>query len=117
MNTSQRTVLFPFGEITFTRSRWYKDGKCIVPVDEKLGLEKNSRYSPEFLYHIAKLSTYMSYRQVVEVVELAYGLYITKDTVLKAVKKATSLMEERAEYQYFEDDEGIEKRRPVSSPR
>ncbi|MGT2754707.1 ISLre2 family transposase [Streptococcus ovis] len=111
INKSPRTVLFPFGEITFYRSRWYKDGQCFVPVDEKLGLEKNSRFSPEFLYHISRLSTYMSYRQVVEVVELVYGLFITKDTVLKAVRKATALIKEQSEYRFLGEEKN-EKRKP-----
>lgn len=111
INKSPRTVLFPFGEVTFYRSRWYKDGRCYVPVDDKLGLSRNSRLSPELIYHITRLSTYMSYRQVVEVVELAYGLYITKDTVLKAVKKAATLIEEQNDYRYLEDEQA-EKRKP-----
>ena len=36
-NQSSRTVLFTFGEVTITRNRWYRNGKCKIPVDEKLG--------------------------------------------------------------------------------
>ncbi|EIQ82666.1 ISLre2 family transposase [Streptococcus canis] len=104
VNRSERTVLFTFGEITFSRTRWYKGKKCRIPVDEKLGLEKNHRYSRELLYQIAKLATMTSYRQVVTIIEMTYQIDITKDTVLTAVKLAGTLLEEKKDYKYFQEN-------------
>ena len=50
VHSMERTVAFTFGEFTFSRRRWKKGKKWVVPVDEKLGLEKNVRFSWEFLY-------------------------------------------------------------------
>lgn len=87
MNRSYRTVLFTFGEVRFARTRWYKDGKCYVPVDEYLNLEKYNRISPDLCALIVQLASYVSYRKVAEILELQYGLNITKDTVLKVCKQ------------------------------
>ena len=57
INRVERTVLFSFGEITFTRSRWKKDGQTKIPVDEKLGLVSHTRFSKEVLYQLTKLAT------------------------------------------------------------
>ncbi|MCC9781223.1 hypothetical protein LZU42_03550, partial [Streptococcus agalactiae] len=45
INQSERTVVFSFGEITFSRSRWTNGFETRIPVDEWLGLEKYKRYS------------------------------------------------------------------------
>ncbi|WP_105116114.1 ISLre2 family transposase [Streptococcus suis] len=103
-SNSERTVLFTFGEVTFSRSRWYKDGVCRIPLDEKLGLQKHVRHSGELIYQVAQLSTYMSYRQVVEVVKMVYGLDITKDTVDKAVKLSGVLLDQQEKYRFFEEE-------------
>lgn len=104
-----RTVIFTFGEVTFMR-RAYKKGNCYrYPVDEKLGLRKNERYSREFLYQIAELAKFMSYRQVPKVIEMMYQVIITKDTVRKAVKMTTELFNERDEYRYFEEEKEVKK--------
>lgn len=103
VNQSERTILFIFGEVTFKRNRWYKNGKCFVPVDEKLGLSKNTRYSRELLFQITELATMMTYRQVVRVVEMMYDLSITVHTVYKAVNEAGKLLEERKKHRFYED--------------
>lgn len=109
VNSSERTVLFTFGEVTFSRSRWYKKGKWRIPVDEKLGLLPNTRYSQELLYQIAKMATMVSYRQVVALIEMTYHIHITKDTVTKAVKLAADLLEERKDYRYYEETTEVKK--------
>lgn len=109
LNRSERTVLFTFGEVTFSRTRWYKNGKCRVPVDEKLGLERHGRYSKELLYQIAKLATMTSYRQVVAIIEMTYHIIITKDTVTRAVKLAGQLLEEKKDYRFYEESAAPEK--------
>lgn len=108
-NKAQRTVLFTFGEVTFSRNRWYKGQECRVPVDEKLGLLKNTRYSMELLYQIAELSTRTPYRKVVEIVELMYQVHITKDTVLKAVKFGEQLLRERELYRFYQESKEVNK--------
>ena len=45
INQKERTVIFSFGEMTFSRSRWKKGDTVRIPVDEKLGLEPRSRFS------------------------------------------------------------------------
>ncbi|WP_408566344.1 ISLre2 family transposase [Streptococcus suis] len=98
VNQTERTVLFTFGEITFSRSRWTNGKRTRVPVDEKLGLKKHTRFSQELLYYVSKLSTMMTYRQVGIVVETLLGLHITKDTVLKVVKEAGHLLKQKEKH-------------------
>ena len=62
INQKERTVIFSFGEMTFSRSRWKKDDTIRIPVDEKLGLEPRSRFSQELLYQVTKLANFMPYR-------------------------------------------------------
>ncbi|MGT2910688.1 ISLre2 family transposase [Streptococcus cameli] len=93
----ERTVLFTFGEMTFTRSRWYRNGKQLIPLDEKLGLIPYERYSKELLYQVTRLGGFLPYRKVVEVVKMMYGIEITKDTVLKALKLSTLLFDMKKE--------------------
>ena len=104
VNYAERTVTFTFGQVTFSRRRWYKNGKCRIPVDEKLGLEKRIAYSKELLYQITKLATMLPYRKVVEVIELMYQVCITKDTVLKAIKLASQLLNEKEDYRFYRDE-------------
>lgn len=112
INQSERTVTFIFGEVTFTRSRWYKNGNCYIPLDEKLGLRKNCRFSRELLYQLTHLASYMSYRQVAEVIELVYGLYLTKDTVLTALKTAGKLLDEKEDYRFYQEENQDKKPSP-----
>lgn len=86
VDSSERTVLFTFGEITFSRNRWRRGSETRYPVDDWLGLKKYQRCSLELMYHLARYAPEMSYRQVCRIVKLSYHLDITKDTVLKAVK-------------------------------
>ncbi|MGC4430933.1 ISLre2 family transposase, partial [Streptococcus suis] len=104
IHSMERTVAFTFGEFTFRRRRWKKGDSWVVPVDEKLGLEKNTRYSREFMYQVARLSTMMSYAKVVRVIELTYHIVITKPTVVKAVKLCADLLEEQKDYQAYQED-------------
>ncbi|MGU7886855.1 ISLre2 family transposase [Streptococcus suis] len=102
MNQAKRTVLFTFGEVTYSRNRWYKNGVCEIPVDRKLGLDKNIRYSAELIYQIADLAAVLPYRKVVDVIQMVYQIYITKETVVKAIEQARKLLEEKEDYRYFE---------------
>lgn len=102
-NTVSRTVLFTFGEVEFFRNRWYKNGQCKIPVDEKLGLKKHERFSRELLYQAAHLSTYLPYRKVGDVLELVNQTVVSKDTVLKAVKKGKKLLEAKEDYDYYHE--------------
>lgn len=113
VNYAERTVTFTFGQVTFSRRRWYKKGKCRIPVDEKLGLEKRIAYSKELLYQITRLATMMPYRKVVEVIELMYQVFITKDTVLKAINLADQLLAEKEDYRYYHEDTVVQK---IESP-
>lgn len=105
INMIERTVVFTFGEITFSRSRWRKGKLTKIPVDDYLGLKKYYRYSNELMYRIAKLATILPYRQVCRVIELDYDVLITKDTVLKAVKLAQKLLKEREHYRFLETEQ------------
>ncbi|HFU4482391.1 TPA: ISLre2 family transposase [Streptococcus suis] len=95
INQTERTVLFTFGEITFSRSRWTNGVRTRIPIDEKLGLRKHTRFSRELLYYVSKLSTMLSYRQVGIVIETCLGFHVTKDTVLKVIKEAGELLEQK----------------------
>lgn len=111
IHSMERTVAFTFGEFTFRRRRWKKGDKWVVPVDEKLGLKKNVRFSWEFMYQVARLSTMMPYDKVTEVIELTYHIVITKPTVVKAVKLCNQLITERAAYRFYEEHKEIDKKR------
>lgn len=108
-NKASRTVLFSFGEVTITRNRWYLNGKCRIPVDEYLGLEKHQRYTEEVMYRVTALATFLPYRKVSEVWELLTGDFITKELVLKCIKYAKELLKKRDDYDYYSDDVEIDK--------
>ena len=110
IHSMERTVAFIFGEFTFRRRRWKKGDKWVVPVDEELGLKKNVRFSWEFMYQIACLSTMMPYDKVVSTVQMVYHIVITKPTVVKAVKLCHQLLKEREEYRFFEEESSIDKK-------
>lgn len=99
----KRTVVFTFGEVTYYRNRWSKDGNYRTPVDEYLGLEKYSRYSNQLVYEIAKIAPCTSYRKVVDIIKTTYKLDITKNLVSKAVAEAGELIKEREAYRFYEE--------------
>lgn len=105
----KRTVLFTFGEVSFYRNRWTKDGKQFIPVDDYLGLEKYSRYSKQLVYEISRLSTFTSYRKVVDIVATTYKLAISKNIVSRAIEEAGKLIEEREAYRFYEDQQEVKK--------
>lgn len=113
VHSTERTVAFTFGEFTFRRRRWKKGDHWVVPVDERLGLQKNVRFSLEFMYQISYLSTMMSYDNVVRTIQTLYNISITKPTVVKAVKMCNQLLQERLEYNFFEILEGKKKKADV----
>ena len=104
VKTAERTVLFSFGEIRFSRKCYYKDGKYRYPLDEYLNLKRYERYSDVFLCHVAELAAALPYRMVVKIVERLMGIYITKDTVLKVVKLANKLYENKIDYEYYQEE-------------
>lgn len=109
IHSMERTVAFTFGEFTFRRRRWKKGDHWSVPVDEKLGLKKNVRFSWEFMYQVARLSTMMPYEKVIQVIQMTYHITITKPTVVQAVKLCDQLLAERAAYRFYEETERKEK--------
>lgn len=109
VDSSEKTVLFTFGEMTFSRNRWRRGDKTRYPVDEWLGVKKYQRCSLELMYHLARYASEMSYRQVCRMIKLSYRLDITKDTVLKAVKLTGQLFSEKSHYRYFVEEHVPEK--------
>ena len=107
--SKERTVIFTFGEVTYLRRVYRKGNKYRYPVDEKLGLKKNERYSRELLYQILELSKFMAYRQIPKIIEMMYQVIITKDTVCKVIAMTTELFNERDEYRYYEEYHDIQK--------
>ncbi|EPU37040.1 ISLre2 family transposase [Streptococcus agalactiae] len=105
IHSMERTVAFTFGEFTYRRRRWKKGDKWVVPVDEKLGLKKNVRFSWEFMYQIARLSSMMPYEKVIQVIQMTYYITITKPTVVQAVKLCDRLLEERDAYRFYENSD------------
>ena len=97
-----RTVVFTFGEVSYSRRGYKKNGVWCYPVDEKLGLERYMRHSKELMYQIAKMSTIVSYRKVVQMIDMVYGVFITYTTVRNAVKMTTQLFNERDDYRFYE---------------
>ncbi|MDR3241677.1 MAG: ISLre2 family transposase [Lactobacillaceae bacterium] len=110
VKTAERTVVFTFGEVTFSR-RVYRDksGNYLYPIDETLGLIPYTRFSMELLFEIAKMATKMSYRKVASEIGDLRNIEITKDTVQKALKLVTNLYEEQKDYQFYRDDDLIQK--------
>ena len=109
VDSSERTVLFTFGEITFSRNRWRRGRETRYPVDEWLGLKPYIRYSPELILHMAKHASKLSYREVCRTIQTAYDLLVTKDAVLKAVKVAGRLFSEREQYRFLLEEEQPQK--------
>ena len=109
VDSSERTVLFTFGEMTFSRNRWRKGKETRYPVDEWLGLKPYMRYSPELMYHMAEHASKLSYREVCRTIQTAYGLVVTKDAVLKAVKLADRLFSEKEQYRFLLETEQPQK--------
>lgn len=105
----ERRVIFTFGDITFSRSRWRKGSKTRYPVDEWLGLKPYMRYSLELLLQLAKLASKLSYREVCRTIRDIYRLYVTKDAVLKAVKLADRLIVEKEKYRFLLEEEQAQK--------
>lgn len=83
----------------------------MVPVDDKLGLKKNVRFSLALMYQIARLATMMPYDKVLQVIEMTYHITITKPTVVKAVKLCETLLEERKAHRFFEEELQAEKKK------
>lgn len=110
IHSMERTVAFTFGEFTFRRRRWKKGNQWVVPVDEELGLKKNVRFSWEFMYQIAYLSTMMPYDKVIKAVQMVYHIVITKPTVVKAVKLCHHLLKEQEAYRFFEEGFPVDKK-------
>lgn len=105
----KRTVVFTFGEVTFYRNRWTKEGQTFVPVDDFLGLEKYSRYSKQLVYEVSRFATYTSYRKVVDIVATTYKLNASKSLVSKALDEAGKLLDDREAYRFYEEGKAIEK--------
>ncbi|HEM3613136.1 TPA: UPF0236 family protein, partial [Streptococcus suis] len=105
VDATERTILFTFGEITFSRNRWRRGQKTRYPVDDWLGLKKYMRYSPELIFHMAKHASKLSYREVCRTVWDAYRIQVTKDAVLKATKVAERLLEEKERYRFYLEEE------------
>lgn len=99
IRTNKRTVIFSFGEVTINRRCYTKNGENRYPIDEYLGLKKHARYSVEFLSEVATIATNVPYRQAANIFEKLKGVFITKDTVLKAVQYATQLYQQKDEYE------------------
>lgn len=117
INQKERTVIFSFGEMTFSRSRWKKGDTVRIPVDEKLGLEPRARFSQELLHQITKLSNYLPYRKVVEVMELLKSIYITKNTVQHALDVAGQLLEDKADYDSLSADSSAKSSSKIKAKR
>jgi hypothetical protein len=96
-NISERTVIFTFGKITFTRRFYKRNGYICCPVDDWLGLEQYVKHSKEMIVQICNFATMLSYQKVTEVIKLAYQVVITDDTVLKSIKIAQNLLEKHTE--------------------
>ncbi len=105
VDATERTVLFTFGEITFSRNRWRRGQKTLYPVDDWLGLEKYMRYSPELIFHMAKHASKLSYREVCRTICDAYRIGVTKDAVLKATKVVGQLLDEKERYRFYLEEE------------
>lgn len=110
IKTAERTVVFTIGEVRFSRRCYKKGNEYRYPLDEALQLKKYTRYSQGFLMQLADLATRMPYRKVVETICLLKGITITKDAVLKAVKLAGRLYDEKQQYDQGQLEEVLEKR-------
>ncbi|SJZ45814.1 Uncharacterised protein family (UPF0236) [Pilibacter termitis] len=110
IKTAMRTVIFSFGEVTFSRRCYRKNGVNRYPVDEWLGLEPYERFSTELLFELNNLATEVAYRKAANLFEVLKNVFVTKDTVLKSRKLATQRYEEQQEYRYFKEQENSGKK-------
>ena len=111
VKTASWTVIFTFGEMTYTRRCYKKGNEYCYPVDQALGLIPYVRYSLEICCLIAKLATDMTYRAVARTLEKTKGIHITKDTVLKVRKLVDKLYAERKEFDVLKDEEIVERKK------
>lgn len=100
---SERSACFSFGEMTFMRRCYCKDGNWCFPVDECLGLPRYARHSQYLLFKLSFLATLMPYRRVAQTLEFLQGIGVTKDTVLKAVKTTSKYLNEQENYYACEE--------------
>lgn len=111
VKTATRTVIFTFGEMTYSRRCYKKDNEYCYPVDQALGLIPYARYSMEICCLIAKLATHMTYRAVAKTIEETKGIHITKDTVLKVRKMVDELYVAKNEFEILKDEEIVKRRK------
>ncbi|MDY2954437.1 MAG: ISLre2 family transposase [Enterococcus cecorum] len=111
IKTATRTVIFTFGEMTFSRRCYKKGSEYFYPVDQALGLIPYARYSMEICFLIAKLATQMTYRAVASTIEETKGIHITKDTVLKVRKMVDELYAAKDEFELLKDEEIIKRKK------
>lgn len=111
VKTATRTVIFTFGEMTYSRRCYKKDNEYCYPVDQALGLIPYARYSMEICCLIAKLATRMTYRAVAKTIEETKGIHITKDTVLKVRKIVDDLYAARDDFEILKDEEIVKRKK------
>lgn len=114
IQSSERTVAFLVaGEVRFRRRRYKKGDDWCVPVDEALGLRKNSRYSEAMIQVIAKCALLMPYAKTAKFLSEIYDMSLGSTTVNKVVKLYHDRLIEQRTYQYYQEDETTKRKVPI----
>ncbi|WP_165037805.1 ISLre2 family transposase [Enterococcus sp. ZJ1622] len=107
--SSERSVYFLFGELTYTRTPVERNGHIVYPIDELLGIERYTRYSVGTKYALVELSMVTSYRKSSELIETLTNVTASKDTVMKVVHEYGEKYKEHEAYLEEYGTEGTQK--------
>ncbi|HEP2676612.1 TPA: ISLre2 family transposase [Streptococcus pyogenes] len=114
IQSMERTVAFvSVGEVRFKRRRYRKNGEWSTPVDEALGLKKNSRYSEEMIQMIAKCALEMSYAKTAKLISEIYGISLSSTTVNKVIREYHDVIEQQKDYRFFKENNSQKRHVPV----
>lgn len=94
----ERSVQFTFGQMTFYRKSYRKYGRIIYPIDQWFELDQYQRYSEKVKFVATKLSGITTYRNVSTIFSDLTSLSVSKDTVMRLVKRFGDNVKETAKY-------------------
>lgn len=94
----ERSVQFTFGQMNFFRKSYRKYGKIIYPIDQWFELDQYQRYSEKVKYVATKFAGSTTYRNVANIFNELTTVSLSKDTVMRCVKKFGDNVKETNKY-------------------
>lgn len=100
-----RTLTFLFGDVTFKHYRLCKPGEpSFCPLDQALGIEKRSKFSPLIKERVVTAATHTTYRNASEIVNDIGAFHVSASCIQKWVVALGDKVQE-AEKQALEADD------------